>query len=382
MGFAGRLVLEDGSVFEGEPFGAAGVVLGEVVFNTGMTGYQEVLTDPSYAGQIVAMTYPLVGNYGTSAAVGESARPQVAGFVVHEACQNPSHWQADGSLHDYLWRHGICGLAGVDTRALTRHLRAVGTLRGAIVAGRGPAEGGCGEPAPDLDAVLARVRAWGLTDPVRRVTTRRPYRIFGGGPRIAVLDLGVKLNILRCLAQYDADLVVLPAWTPADAIRDLGPDGVVLSNGPGDPKDLGDVIATVRDLLLGGPRPVPIFGICLGHQVSALALGADTYKLKYGHRGVNHPVKDLASGRVAITSQNHGYAVAPEGLARLGLRVTHQNLNDGTVEGMVHDELPLWGVQYHPEASPGPEDSRYLFERFLAAVQAGRVRPALRAVAG
>lgn len=379
MAVTGQLVLEDGSVFAGEAFGARGVSLGEVVFNTGMTGYQEVLTDPSYCGQMVTMTYPLVGNYGTSASAGESARPQVAGFIVHDACPAPSHWQSDTSLEAYLWRHGICGLAGVDTRALTRHLRAAGTLRGAIVS--------ASPDAVDTDAVLAAVRAWRLEDPVPRVTTPQPYRIFGGGPRIAVLDLGVKQNILRCLAQYDADITVLPAHTPAGAILDLEPGGVVLSNGPGDPKDLRGVIATVRELLLG-PQPVPIFGICLGHQVAALALGADTYKLKYGHRGANHPVKDLATGRVAVTSQNHGYAVAGDGLERLGLRVTHKNLNDGTVEGMVHKDLPLWCVQYHPEAAPGPEDSRDLFERFLDEVaesarqSRAQTAPTLRAAAG
>ncbi len=348
------LVLEDGTIFEGEAFGAPGPALGEVVFNTGMTGYQEVLTDPSYCGQIVVMTYPLVGNYGTWSGAVESVRPQVAGFVVREACSRPSHWRSEGGLEDYLTRHGIPALSGVDTRALARHLRTRGTLRGGLFA----------LPLHPEEA-LAAIRAWALKDPVARVTTPRPYRIFGDGPRVAVLDLGAKLNILRCLTEFDCDLWVLPADTTAADILDLEPDALVLTNGPGDPQDLARPVATVRQLLTD-PRPVPTFGICLGHQVLALALGARTYKLKYGHRGVNHPVKDLTTGRVIITTQNHGYAVAEDGLEPLGLRITHRNLNDGTVEGLAHQALPAWSVQYHPEASPGPRDSGYLFEAFLA----------------
>ncbi len=351
----GILVLEDGRVFSGEGFGARAEADGEVVFNTGMTGYQEVLTDPSYYGQIVTMTYPLVGNYGINPDDFESGSPKVRGFVVREACAEPSHWRSTQSLDQYLAYHGVPGLSGIDTRALVRHIRSQGTLRGVIstdVEGR----------EPDRIATLVR-RAQGvdISRAVREVTVAKPYRIFGDGPRVVVVDYGVKANILRSLERLDCDVVVVPALTTAGEIMELHPQGVLLSNGPGDPKEVPGAIGTVRTLL----GNLPIFGICLGHQILALALGADTYKLKYGHRGVNHPVKDLASNRVYITSQNHGYAIDEESLGGLPVEVTHRNLNDNTVEGLRHRHLPIFSVQYHPEAAPGPDDSRYLFERFL-----------------
>lgn len=355
----GVLVLEDGTVYEGEAFGALGRSFGEVVFNTGMTGYQEVLTDPSYAGQIVNMTYPLIGNYGVNPDDNQSRRPWVRGFVVREACAEPSNWRSQEALPEFLARHGIIGLAGVDTRALTRRLRTYGTMRGLLST--------LPEDVANPQALVQEVRERQLDGPslVPTVTTPAPYRLPGTGPRVVVVDLGIKLNILRQLTAYDLDLVVVPNRASAAEILALEPRGVVLSNGPGDPKDVPETIATVRELI---PR-LPIFGICLGHQILGLALGGDTYKLKFGHRGSNHPVKDLLTGRVYITSQNHGYALAAESLPP-AVEVTHRNLNDGTVEGIRHRELPLYSVQYHPEASPGPEENRYLFEEFVRLVKA------------
>lgn len=347
----GRLVLEDGTAFEGRAFGATGEQRGEVVFNTGMTGYQEVLTDPSYCGQIVTMTYPLIGNYGLNGRAVESRRPWVKGFLVHEHCEVPSHHLADRDLQGYLEEQGIMGLAELDTRALTKHLRERGTMRGVLTTSD--------RPADELAHEAGTTRLAGL---VTEVTTPRPYRIFGDGPRVVVVDYGVKYNILRSLQAYDCDIMVAPATMPAEDILEFNPDGVLLSNGPGDPKDIPEAAEIIRGLI----GQVAIFGICLGHQLLALALGADTYKLKYGHRGANHPVKDLNLDRVHITTQNHGYAVSEDSLAGTGLRVTHRNLNDDTVEGLVHQKYPVFSVQYHPEAAPGPQDSTHLFEKFLA----------------
>ncbi len=347
----GRLVLEDGTAFEGKAFGATGEQRGEVVFNTGMTGYQEVLTDPSYCGQIVTMTYPLVGNYGLNGRAVESRRPWVKGFLVHEHCEVPSHHLAERDLQGYLEEQGIMGLAGLDTRALTKHLRERGTMLGVLTTGD--------RPADELAHEAHETRLAGL---VTEVTTPRPYRIFGDGPRVVVVDYGVKYNILRSLQAYDCDIMVAPATMSAEDILEFNPAGVLLSNGPGDPKDIPEAAKIIRELV----GQVAMFGICLGHQLLALALGADTYKLKYGHRGANHPVKDLNRDRVHITTQNHGYAVDENSLAGTGLRVTHRNLNDDTVEGLVHEKYPVFGVQYHPEAAPGPQDSTYLFEKFLA----------------
>ncbi|KKM10000.1 carbamoyl phosphate synthase small subunit [Clostridiales bacterium PH28_bin88] len=356
------LALEDGTIFRGKGFGYQGRQSGEVVFNTGMTGYQEVLTDPSYAGQIVTMTYPLIGNYGLNDQDSESAAPRVRGFVVREACDHPSNWRAREALSGYLARHRIIGLAGIDTRALTRRIRNHGTMRGFLST--------LPEDVNRPEALAAEAAQLKLTGPelVRSVATTETYRLPGHGPRVVVLDFGIKQNILRMMAGMGCDLAVVPGYTPADQVLALDPQGVFLSNGPGDPKDVPEAIVSMRELI--GRRP--IFGICLGHQILALALGGDTYKLKFGHRGANHPVQDLATGRVYITSQNHGYAVDAESLPP-DVTVTHRNLNDGTVEGLRHRDLPLFSVQYHPEAAPGPEDSRYLFDEFLQMIHEQRM---------
>ncbi len=361
------LALADGRVFRGESCGAAGEAEGEVVFNTSMTGYQEILTDPSYHGQIVCMTYPLIGNYGINAEDVESRRPWVNGFIVKEACPFPSSWRGRMRLDDYMREHGIVGIQGIDTRALTRHLRDHGAQDGII-----------STVDPDPERLVERARALpGLIgrDLVSEVTVEQPYAWNEGRweldrgylppptPRFKVVayDSGIKQNILRQLASLGCAVEVVPARTPAAAILERKPDGVFLANGPGDPEGVPHLIESVRDLI----RRVPIFGICLGNQILGLALGGSTYKLKFGHHGGNHPVKDLETGRVEITAQNHGFAVDPRSVEKLGLVETHVNLNDGTSEGMRHRELPIFSVQYHPEASPGPHDAHYLFRRFI-----------------
>lgn len=388
----GYLVLEDGTVFQAEAFGSPNRTVGEVVFNTGMTGYQEILTDPSYARQIVTMTYPLIGNYGINPEDFESRQPFVKGFVIKKLCQDPSHWQATHSIDEYLLAHDIPGLYGVDTRALTRLLREKGTLRGVLATSKdGPksahepldANGGLvassGQPriphlAPALQdwfrELQAEAQAFALTDAVREVTTPHAYHLepqdgSRTGPRVVVIDFGVKQNILRILTQLGCQVTVVPATATAEEILALQPAGVLFSNGPGDPKDASDGINTAKALM---ETNIPLYGICLGHQILGLALGGDSYKLKFGHRGVNHPVKDHITGRVYITSQNHGYALNETSLPPEVI-VTHRHLNDGTVEGIMHAQRPIWSVQYHPEASPGPEDSRYLFDRFLQALK-------------
>ncbi|MCG0238589.1 MAG: carbamoyl phosphate synthase small subunit [Firmicutes bacterium] len=395
----GYLVLEDGTVFQGEAFGAPGLKPGEVVFATGMTGYQEALTDPSYCGQILVMTYPLVGNCGINPEDFEARRPYVRGLVVRELCTDPSHWQATQALHEYLADQGIPGLAEIDTRALTRHLRIHGTLRGVIATpGVGDAPAGAGSdlgapgglvrlggagwavPVPPalagwFDDLAAMARGFSLTGVIAQVTTPQPYTVEGGGrgPRVAVIDLGVKASLLRCLLDRGCrQVTVVPATATPAEIRALEPDGVLISSGPGDPREAGAAIETVRELL---QTDLPLFGICLGHQVLALALGAQTYRMKFGHRGTNHPVKDLTTGRVYITAQNHGYAVDEASLPR-GVVVTHRNLSDGTVEGLALPGRPVFSVQYHPEAGPGPEDSRYLFDRFIGYMQEAGLRSA------
>ncbi|HWJ03119.1 MAG TPA: glutamine-hydrolyzing carbamoyl-phosphate synthase small subunit, partial [Verrucomicrobiae bacterium] len=335
------LVLEDGTYFPGRSFGATGEPRGEVVFNTSMTGYQEILTDPSYCGQIVVLTYPLIGNYGANSEDFEAPKPAAQALVVREICAVPGSWRQDESMDGFCQRSGVSGICGVDTRALTRHLRDKGTMRGIITKdldqGVSWSEGARREPI--LPAGL-----------VEKVTTKEPYHIPGKGPLIAVLDYGIKQNILRTAHDQGCRMAVLPATSSAEDILALKPQGLLLSNGPGDPKNVPYAIETIRSLL----GKLPIFGICLGHQLLALALGADTFKLTFGHRGGNHPVQDLKTGRVYITSQNHGYAVKEETLNGLPVEITHRNLNDGTVEGIRHTELPAFSVQYHPEAAPGP----------------------------
>lgn len=352
-----RLVLEDGKVFYGEPFGCRGEAGGEVVFNTGMTGYQELITDPSYCGQIVTLTYPLVGNYGINPHDFQSARPLLKGLVVREYCRQPNHWQSTQTLSAYLEKEGIPGISGVDTRALTRHLRVQGTMKGILTT----REEESNETL--VERVNREVLSLSEVDHVKDSTTPVPKVLEGSGPPLVLLDLGCKQSIIDTLREKkDYPLSILPAATPAEEIMALRPSGVLISNGPGDPKQVPYVINTVRGLL----GKVPLFGICLGHQVIGLALGGDTYKLKFGHRGTNHPVKDLETGEIYITSQNHGYAIDKESLEGLPVEVSHLNLNDQTVEGLRHRELPVSSVQFHPEGNPGPYDSMQIFENFLA----------------
>jgi carbamoyl-phosphate synthase small subunit len=364
MSERGWLALEDGRVFEGRRFGASGDAAGEVVFNTALSGYQEVLTDPSYTGQIVTMTSAHVGNYGVNDEDMESSRPQVAGFVLRELSAVASSWRSTSRLGDWLEREGIAGISEVDTRALTRHLRSRGAMRGVI---------GSGEPEALVERARAARSMEGL-DLASEVTCEKPWE-YGPSPgeasfRVVAYDFGIKRNILRMLAGAGCSVTVVPAGTLASEALALGPDGIFLSNGPGDPEPLQHAVEQVRELM----RQRPVFGICLGHQVLALACGARTFKLKFGHRGVNHPVKQLASGRVEITSQNHGFAVDPGFYQSEELEQTHVNLNDGTDEGFRHRELPLMSVQYHPEASPGPHDSHYLFEEFRDLMQRERAQ--------
>lgn len=359
------LVLEDGSVYEGHSFGAATGGHGEVVFNTSMTGYQEVLTDPSYSGQIVVLTYPLIGNYGINQEDIESRRVQVSGFVVREDCRRPSHWQSTRTLDKYLYEAGIPGISGVDTRALTRRLRSSGVMMGLITAKLTP------------DEALARLKSkprYDDVDFVKGVTTRTPYEWEPrpgeegtGRYRIVSLDCGLKYNILRILRRMGCDVTAVPCTTSAEEVLALKPDGILLSPGPGDPALLDYMVETVHGL--AGRKPM--MGICLGNQLIGRAFGAKTFKLKFGHRGANHPVRDLETGRVYITAQNHGYAVDPDSL-KSDLEVSHINLNDDTVEGLRHRDLPVFSIQYHSEASPGPQDSMYLFEKFLEMVRSGK----------
>ncbi len=365
------LAMADGRVFRGESLGAEGESAGEVVFNTSMTGYQEIMTDPSYKGQIVVMTYPLIGNYGINDEDVESRRPWVEGFVVREASATPSSWRGRRTLEDYMREHGIVGIQGIDTRALTRHLR-----------DRGAQEGVLSTEEPDPQRLVAKAQAApGLVgrDLVREVTVAAPHgwdeatwdRVKGyrRAPtarfNVIALDSGIKLNILRQLVSVGCDVTVVPASTPAAAVLEQKPDGVFLSNGPGDPEGVPYLVEAVQALL----DKVPIFGVCLGHQILGLAVGGRTFKLKFGHHGANHPVKDLATGKVEITAQNHGFAVDPDSVKPHGLLLSHVSLNDGTCEGLFHQELPVFSVQYHPEASPGPHDANYLFRRFVDLMQ-------------
>ncbi|UII57347.1 carbamoyl phosphate synthase small subunit [Cytobacillus spongiae] len=351
-----QLILEDGTVLVGTGFGSDTNTIGEVVFNTGMTGYQEILSDPSYCGQIVTLTYPLIGNYGINRDDFESITPAIQGFIVKEAADFPSNWRNELSIQEYFQMKNIPGIAGIDTRKLTRIIRKYGTLKGAI----------CGMEE-DVDTVIEKLRATQLrNDQVKQVSTKTPYPSPGRGSRVVLVDFGMKHGILRELNKRNCDVIVVPYHTTAEEIISLSPDGVMLSNGPGDPKDVPEAIEMIKGIL----GKVPLFGICLGHQLFALACGANTEKMKFGHRGSNHPVKDLATGKVAITSQNHGYTVEDDSIEGTQLEVTHIALNDGTIEGLKHKEVPAFTVQYHPEASPGPEDANYLFDRFLDMIEA------------
>ena len=343
----GRLILEDGTIFEGKAFGYLKDSIGEVVFNTSMTGYGEVLTDPSYYGQIVTMTYPLIGNYGINLEDVESSGVHVKGFIVREKSDTPNNFRCEMDLDTYLKQNKVIGLEGIDTRALTKILRNNGTMRGIITLEN-----------YSLEDVKSKLESFSNTQAVKTVTRKEIEHIKGNGPKVAVMDFGVKQNILRSFESRGCDVVVFPALTKPNEILQINPDLIFLSNGPGDPEDLEEVIQNIKELV--GKKP--IVGICLGHQLLALALGGKTGKLKFGHRGGNHPVKDLEEGKVFITSQNHGYYVSqmPE-----NMEVTHINLNDNTVEGMRHKELSIYSVQYHPEACPGPKDSDYVFDKFL-----------------
>jgi len=349
------LYLENGICFAGEGFGSAVEVTGEVVFNTSMTGYQEILTDPSYTGQIVVMTQPEIGNYGVNREDAESDRIQVQGFVVRETSRIYSNWRAEESLDSYLERCKVAGVSGLDTRKLVRTIRQQGAMRGII-----------STTDSDFDSLRQKCLEhppMAGTDLVKKVTTREPYRHPSENLRYKVIayDFGIKRSILDSLARRGCGVTVVPASTPAEEILLLNPDGVFLSNGPGDPEPVDYAVRNISQLL----GQVPVFGICLGHQLLALATGGTTYKLKFGHRGANHPVKNLSTGRVEITSQNHGFAVEPDSLDPSRIELTHINLNDRTLEGLRHRKYPAFSVQYHPEASPGPHDSGYLFDQFI-----------------
>lgn len=353
-----QLVLENGEAFIGEAFGSFRVSKGEVIFNTGMTGYQEVITDPSYCGQIVTLTYPLIGNYGINRSDNESGRPSISGLVVREIAEEPSHWQKDKTISEWLAEYDVPGIKGIDTRRLTKIIREFGTLRGKIAsADEDPAE------------IAEELKKWPLPkDQISRVSTKSAYVTPGQGPRIVLVDFGAKQGILRECIKRGCDVVIVPYQTGAKDILKLHPDGVLLSNGPGDPKDVPEAVQMVRDIL----GKVPVFGVCLGHQLFALASGANTVKMRFGHRGVNHPVKDLRTGKFAITSQNHGFTVEKSSLEGTELEVTHLAINDGTIEGLRHKRYPAFSVQYHPEASPGPDDSQGLFDDFMTMVNTHR----------
>lgn len=365
------LALEDGTFFEGESFTGPGETQGEVIFNTGMTGYQEILTDPSYAGQMVCMTYPLIGNYGVNPEDVESKRLYLDGFIVKECCKKPSNWRSTMSLPEYLRSQGVLGIEGVDTRALTSHLRLKGAMRGVIstqeLDPRKLAERA--KAIPEMEGLSLGDKvgtlepyAWTSAGP-RTVSIDGGYAWKGNGPRLAVFDFGVKWNILRLLAEIGFEVLVLPWATTAEQVRAIGADAVFISNGPGDPAALTDAVATFRSLC----ETHPTAGICLGHQLLGLALGGSTFKLPFGHHGCNHPVKDLTTGKIEISSQNHGFCVdlskCPD------VEITHMNLNDQTLEGFAHKTKPIIAIQYHPEAAPGPHDSRYFFGRFREMVR-------------
>jgi carbamoyl-phosphate synthase small subunit len=350
------IALEDGTVFHGNTFAGEGEVSGEVVFNTGMTGYQEILTDPSYKGQIVTMTYPLIGNYGVNSEDSESRRIQVEAFIVKEYEPLPSNWQSQNTLADYLGQEGKIGIEGVDTRALVRHIRLAGAMKGVI-----------STQGLDPVSLVAKAKAsQGIVgrDLVKEVTCPKPYEWQhedGAHFRVVAFDFGIKFNIVRSLVKRGCNVTVVPAHSTAEEINNIRPDGILLSNGPGDPEPITYAVRTIQNLI----GKYPIFGICLGQQLLGLAFGGKTFKLKFGHRGANHPVKNLMTGMVEITTQNHGFCVDIASIKDPEIEITHINLNDQTLEGMRHRGLPVFSVQYHPEASPGPHDSDYLFDEFI-----------------
>lgn len=357
------IALEDGTIFEGISFGASGERMGEVVFNTSMTGYQEIMTDPSYKGQIVAMTYPLIGNYGVNKEDAESSCPRVEGFIVKERSRIASNWRSEKDLGGYLKDNNIIGIEGVDTRSLTLHIRTRGAMKG-VISTVDLEPKSLIRKAKDSPGLVAR-------DLVKEVTCRKAYKaeialgksnkkLNAGRKRVIAMDFGIKYNILRCLVEAGCDVTVVPASAKAKDILAENPDGIFLSNGPGDPEGVPYAIKEIQKLL--GKKP--IFGICLGQQLLGLALGGRTFKLKFGHRGANHPVRDLKTGKIEITAQNHGFCVDIDSLNKDDIEITHINLNDNTLEGIAHKKMPVFSVQYHPESSPGPHDSRYLFKRF------------------
>lgn len=351
------LILEDGTVFTGKSIGSAREMISEIVFNTSMTGYLEVLTDPSYAGQAVVMTYPMIGNYGITPDL-ESDRPWPDGFIVRELSRCHSNFRSEGSIQDFLLKYDIPGIAGIDTRALTKRLREKGTMNGMITT-----DENC-----RIEELLPRIRAYTVGNVVEKVTCAQKRVLKGKGKRVALLDLGAKNNIARSLHDRGCEVTIYPAHTTAEEILGANPDGIMLSNGPGDPKACAAVIEELKKLYASD---VPIFAICLGHQLMALANGADTHKMKYGHRGGNHPVKDLQTGRVYISSQNHGYVVDTDTLDARIARPAFVNVNDGTNEGLAYVGKNIFTVQFHPEACPGPQDSAYLFDRFLQSMERG-----------
>ena len=353
------LILEDGTVFTGQSIGAQREVISEIVFNTSMTGYLEVLTDPSYAGQAVVMTYPLIGNYGICYEDMESDRPWPDAFIVRELSRIPSNFRSEDTIQNFLLKYDIPGISGIDTRALTKILREKGTMNGCITT----------DEHYQIDEIIPKLKAYTTGKVVEKVTCKEKYVLNGEGPKVALLDLGAKRNIARSLNERGCEVTVYPALTSAKEILDADPDGIMLSNGPGDPKECTSIIEEIKKLY---QSDVPIFAICLGHQLMALANGVDTYKMKYGHRGGNHPVRDLETGRVYISSQNHGYVVDTDTLDPSVAVPAFENVNDGTNEGLAYTGKNIFTVQYHPEACPGPRDSAYLFDRFMKMMEGNK----------
>lgn len=349
--FNSQLILEDGTIYKGYSFGSKKECIGEVVFNTSMVGYQETLSDPSYNGQIITFTYPLIGNYGINREDFESMRLSVKGVIIKEPCSTPSNFRNEINLEELLKEHNIPGIYGIDTRSLTKKIRTKGVIKGCIV----PID-------QDVDKVIEYLKNTTLpTDQIKQVSTKSTSTLIGRGHRVVLVDLGMKAGIMRELTQRNCDVITVPYNISAEEIIKLKPDGIMLTNGPGDPQDVPETVETIKQLI----GKIPIFGICMGHQLLALAGGAKTYKLKFGHRGCNHPVKNLITGKVDITSQNHGYSVDIDSLKSTEFELTHIAINDKTCEGIRHKKYPIFSVQYHPEASPGPHDSTYLFDQFI-----------------